>query len=334
MTFKELLDKEISGSFKLKSPNTKTDHPWHLQHLHADFVELKCLFWSKNEWLTLQDVIGHYKDSNEKTDNEKSTTDEVGSDASDNDDRLLSNCIEIFQVNKDRVQYFSLDYPFEVDEANNYIKLKKDLTLKHLLYIKLLLASNLNNFPKLKSFLTTDFERISAKVLEIYFPNSIVKEFGQNSIYKGNTKTKIEALATDLNIESRKRELKKIPDNASKEKGVDIIAYIPFKDKITSIIILLAQCACGKDWPSKTNETTNYETYLDFYQLRPIHSMMIPYCISSELDNGFYQSQSLVNKLVFERRRMVEILTDLDFFQNLESYEIAKKVAEIEAVEV
>lgn len=333
MTFKELLETEISSSFKLKSPNIKTDHPWHLQHLHADFVELKCIFWSKNEWLTLQDVIGHYKDSNEEADNQ-STTDEVGSDASDNDDRLLSKCIEIFQVNKDRAQYFSLDYPFEVDDNNNYIKLKKDLTQRHLLYVKLLLASNLNNFPKLKSVLTKDFEKISANVLQVYFPNSIVKEFGENSDYKGKTKNKIKALATDLYIEARIKELQKIPDTASKEKGLDIIAYIPFKDKITSMIILLAQCACGKDWPSKTNETANYQTYLDFYQLQPIHSMMIPYCISDEMQNGFYQSESLVEKLVFERRRIIEILIDLDFFQNLESYEIAKRVSEIEAVEV
>lgn len=334
MTFNELLDTEISGSFKLKSPNTKKTHPWHLQHLHADFVELKCLFWSKNEWLTLQDIIGHYKDSKEDIEDDKSTTDEVGSDASDNDDKLLSKCIEIFQVNKDRIQYFGADYPFIIDDANNYIKLKADLTIKQLLYVKLLLASNLNNFPKLQATLTTDFEKVSSKVLKEFFPNSIIKEFGKNSDFEGNTKTKIDALATDLNLYLREEEIKKIPKTASQEKGLDIIAYVPFNDKITSMIVLLAQCACGKDWPSKTNETTNYESYLDFYKLRPIHSMMIPYCISNELENGFYQSESLTEKLVFERRRMIEVLTDLEFFQNLESYQIAKRVSEIEAVEV
>lgn len=334
MTFKELLESEICDTFKIKSPNTKTDHPWHLSHLHADFVELKSVFWSKNEWLTLQDVIGHYKDSNEKTEEKKDSTDEVGSDKSDDNDKLLAKCIEIFQVNKDRSQYFNADYPFELDELNNYIKLKSDLTDKQLLYIKLLLASNLNNFPKLESILTTDFEKLSSEVLKQFFPNSIVREFGKNSTFKGNTETKIKALSKELNLKTRDEEIKKLPATASQEKGLDLIAFIPFKDKITSMLILLAQCACGKHWPSKTNETSNYESYLDFYKLKPIHSMMIPYCISNELDNGFYQSESLTEKLVFERRRMIELLSDLNFFNKLDSYQIAKKVVETEAVEV
>ena len=27
-------------SFLLKAPDPKQDHPWHLEHLHADFIEL------------------------------------------------------------------------------------------------------------------------------------------------------------------------------------------------------------------------------------------------------------------------------------------------------
>ena len=62
--------------------------------------------------------------------------------------------------------------------------------------------------------------------------------------------------------------------------------------------------------------------------------MMIPYCISNELDSGFYQSESLTEKLVFERRRIIELLSDLNFFNKLESYDIAKKAAKTAAVEV
>lgn len=334
MTFEEILNQEISDSFKIKSPNLKKGHPWHLSHLHADFVELKSLFWSKNEWLTLQNVIDHYKDINEIPENKESSTDEVGSDASDIEDRLFTRGIEIFEVLKDRFEYFGNDYPFDIDSTNNYIKLKTEITERHLLYIKLLLASNLNNFSKFKTVLTNDFEKISAYVLKSFLPKSIVKEFGKNSTYKGNTRKKIKKLSKELNVDRRKKEIRKISRTASQEKGLDLIAYIPFQDKITSMVILLAQCACGKSWPSKTNETNNYESYLDFLKLKPIHSMIVPYSLSGNKESGFYQSESLNGKLVFERKRILELLTNLEFFRELKSYELAKKVSETVAVEV
>ena len=333
MSFKDLLDAEISSSFELKSPNTKKSHPWYLSHLHADFIELKCLFWAKNEWLSIKDIIGHYKDSGEEFEKEESLTDAVGSNASENEDKLFSKFIDIFEVIKERLSYFEDDYPFEVDSKNNYIKLKTKISDRHVLYIKLLLDSNLNNFPKLQHILTKDFEKISAWVLKEYLPNSQVSELGKNSTHKGNTKTKIESLSKDLNITIRKEEVDRLPPSASQEKGLDLIAYIPFKDKIASTIILLAQCACGKPWPNKTNETSNYESYLDFYKQRPIHSMFVPYCLSFE-NTGFYQSESLNDKLVFERKRIIEFISDFTEFHKLESFEIANKVFETEAVEV
>lgn len=48
--------------FTIKVPNPKQDHPWHLQHLHADFIELLALLWDRESFLTLQQAITYYKD--------------------------------------------------------------------------------------------------------------------------------------------------------------------------------------------------------------------------------------------------------------------------------
>lgn len=336
MNLNNILSNQFDTKFKLQSPNTKTTHPWHLEHLHADFIELKALFWQQDEWLTLTDVIGHYKDNYENLENEEVKTDEVGSENGENNDKFFSKFIGIFQIIKDRKHSFKDEYPFEVDFVNNYIKLPKvNFSDKQILYIKLLLSSNLNNFNNsVRSLLTTDFEKISAKAMEGYLPKSIIKEFGKNSSYIGNTITKIRDLSSELNISTRESELSKIALTASQEKGLDLLAYTPFNDTISSMLIVLGQCACGKNWIDKTNETTSYETYLDFYKLSPIHSLFIPYSLIIDGEKGFYQSEHLKDRLIFERKRILENIQDSSFFKSLNSFQIVNKSIETTAIEV
>ena len=89
MNLNNIIAEQFKSDFKLTSPNTKSKHPWHLEHLHADFIELKALFWQQDEWLTLSDVIEDYKDNHEDLEDEESETDEVGSDVTDKNDKLL-----------------------------------------------------------------------------------------------------------------------------------------------------------------------------------------------------------------------------------------------------
>ncbi len=314
-------------NFSLKSPNTKTTHKWNLDYLHADFIELKALFWAKGSWLTITDVIGHYKDYSERLEN---ITD--SSDVSDLNDKWNTKFIEYFDTIKSRKNDLKDIYPFELDATSNYIKLKEELTNKNILYLSLLICSNLNNFKEIKDLLTKEFEKISKLAIEEYLKDFVFLELGENSTLRGNTRSKIEKISSVLNISYRENEIKNISSQASKEKGVDILAYKSFEDKIASMIIVLIQCACGKDWKSKTAETKRYETYLDFYKLKPIHSMSIPYYLSSE--NGFKDSEELGNKLVFERKRLLEFLKDEDSFDELSIKNVVNKCIEYENIEV
>ena len=336
MNLNNIVAEQFKSDFKLTSPNTKSKHPWHLEHLHADFIELKALFWQQDEWLTLSDVIEDYKDNHEDLEDEESETDEVGSDVTDKNDKLLSKFISIFQLLKDRKIVFEDDYPFEIDTVNNYIKLPNtNFSEKQLLYLNLLISSNLNNFNKsVHSILTKDFEKIAAKAMEGYFPKAIIREFGKNTTYKGNTIKKINNLSTELNLYKREDEVNKLAITAAQEKGLDLLAYIPFTDSVSSMVIVLGQCACGKNWVDKTGETYNYETYLDFYKLNPIHSIFIPYSLLINSRLGFYQSEKLFNRLLFERKRILESIQDLSFFLQLNSYKIVQKSISVVAFEV
>ena len=61
--------------------------------------------------------------------------------------------------------------------------------------------------------------------------------------------------------------------------------------------------------------------------------MFVPYYISS--DNGFKESHLLVDKLVFERRRILEFLeNNYDFFNILGSKQIIEKCISYDDTEV
>lgn len=170
--------------------------------------------------------------------------------------------------------------------------------------------------------------------MEGYFPKAIIREFGKNTTYKGNTIKKINNLSTELNLYKREDEVNKLAITAAQEKGLDLLAYIPFTDSVSSMVIVLGQCACGKNWVDKTGETYNYETYLDFYKLNPIHSIFIPYSLLINSRLGFYQSEKLFNRLLFERKRILESIQDLSFFLQLNSYKIVQKSISVVAFEV
>ena len=320
MSLSETLDIQFEN-FQIKSPDPKQDHPWHKSHLHADFIELRCLFWSKKDFITIQDCITFYKDYDLKiADSESKNFEDLASSMrSEINDKWVEKFSDVWDVLIERHLIYGDAYPFTVSE--NKIRLNETQNPSSKVYIFLLLSSNLNNFPLLKHFLTSDFEAISAKVLSNYLPDFKVAEFGINSAYKGNTITKIKSLSSTLELPIRKSLVLKISKLANKEKGLDIIAHKKFEDQIANMIVILIQCACGKKWESKKGETGNYESYLDFIRLKPIHSMFIPYGLVRD-NEDFEQDIDTNGCLMFERKRII------DFFktENISDYQSFKIV--------
>ena len=318
--------------FSLKSPNPKQDHPWFLRHLNADFIELRTLFWDNSSFVTIQDAISFYKDNSIeiKENKDGKLEDEM---SSSNDEIWYRKFLEIFSILEERDVVFEEDYPFNYE--NDKLKLKDELSANHKLYLYLLISSNLNNFKTLQDVITSEFERFSKEALQQYLPEFVVEEFGRNSTYSGNTINKIKKLAAILNIDINNKGLQNIPKTASQDKGLDIVGWRSFKDEIASMIIILGQCACGKDWVNKKSETSYYkDSYLCFRKIEPLYAMFVPYALVHN-NQEFYQNDKTNSKLIFERKRMLDmVMQRIEVFKNSDSFTIVERCIAEDAIEV
>jgi hypothetical protein len=299
------------------------NEPKYQHHLYADYVELVSLI--SNDFVSASDIVDRLSDNGMKFPLEKEKLDgAIGLIDTEIDDTKEAWINIIFEVLSERKELYSLSYPFEI--VGSRIIKKKKLNSINEFYIFLLISSSLKFFSKLQNVLTAEFEIISEIVLKNYLPSkAIVKAFGNNTEFEGNAKTKIEQLATILNIETDKYELAQISTQNSKEEGLDIIGWIPFSDSNPNVILILVQCGCGKEWYSKKFETSRYENYFHFYKQTPIHSLFIPYALSNK-DGRFYQSKDIVKPtLVFERYRIIEYLISVEFDNKFLSKKIVEK---------
>jgi hypothetical protein len=307
--FEEKFSECINCFEKLSSPSFSRNEI----SLYSDYVELLALF-SRNGFISYGDIQDRFFGTKEY----------ANSNERDEDESLI---IEIFLMLQERELLYSKNYPFKYDNDNSLIKVNDDLTGKQKLYIYLLISSMLSIFNPFRNELTSEFEFICKDAMVCFLPNySVVKQFGRNSDYDGNTKEKIKKLASDLNLSIDEYELMQISDRNYQERGLDIVGWIPFSDNCMNIIIFLAQCACGKDYESKQHDTRRFRNYMRFYKTEPIHVMFIPYSLINPKERKFYHSD-LIEKdyLIFERKRIIE-LYNLNQFNNYKSYQVVESV--------
>ena len=315
-------DKKLINFFKGFNLTLKEKYPFHLIHLYADYVELVALF-SNQDFVTSSDIIERFRNDGIFDKEEK---DELRAKQNDDYETFIN---AIFKEIEGRSILMSNAYPFNYNKHNS-IRCLKDITNKHKLYLFLLLSSNLSYFMSFKPELTSEFEFVSYNALKSYLPsNTKVEQFGDNSRFKGNIINKITDLAKELNIEIDDNFVNKISPRGNKERGLDLIGWLPFADLVPNNITVLCQCACGKDWEKKLHETRRYERYFRFYLQVPIHAMFLPYALLNFQSGSFNQADEFsVNTLIFERSRIVSTITDCDFFGDLESSKLIEKCIE------
>jgi hypothetical protein len=318
--FKDKLDLQFNNlSFE------KPKAPKYIEHYYADFVELNALFSKEEVTLAdISDLLVDIKDSNIiETELDEVSYNEIASLTSEMNDKISDRISSIFQICKFRITLFDTnEYPFELNE--NSLIIKSELTDKQRIYLFLLISSNLNYFENLEYELTKDFELISLYSLESLLPSkAIVKSFGKNSQYRGNTIHKINILSQELGIKLNSEKVNLISKNNVQERGLDIIAWIPYSDKISNMLVFLCQCACGKNWDIKQNDTTFFSCYF-YFDNNPIHCLFIPYALSN-FDNQFMQFDRILNNLIFDRKRILEQFDNSDFFKNFQSFDIIEK---------
>lgn len=312
---------KLSNFFENFSLQLGTAPSRHLIYLYADYVELVSLFSNQN-YVSASDILDRLKDEGiikqKKSDRDQS-------EANDQDERLVDS---IFRLLNERALLFQDDYPFLM-RGTEHIILKKEtaITDRNKIYIYLLLSSSLDIFQDFQSELTTEFEALCTEVLRNFLPDhAIVKSFGKNSAYTGTAVQKISALASDMKVEINSPAFLQISTRGTQEKGLDIVGWIPFSDKVANFLSIFVQCACGKDWHGKLGETGRYNRYFNFHVLNPTHAMFLPYNLVSFNKNDFYRNDEFgTDKLVFERKRILNYLSNTDFFNHFDSKLLVEK---------
>ena len=306
---------EFLKRFKLEF---KEKYPAHLVHLYSDYIELIALF-SNQDFVTQDEVIGRFIESGFL---KKSEEDSNRAQSNDDNEAFVKM---LFSEVEGRTVLFSDSYPFNFS-ARRGLSLKDELSDIQKLYIFLLLSSSLNIFNQFKEELATEFETVCYNVLVNYLPsNTTIKQFGENSEYSGSIIDKINSLANDINIEVDSEFLSKISPKGNKERGLDLIGWIPFRDGIPNLITILGQCTCQKDWRKKIGESRRYNRYLRFYLQMPLHAMFIPYSLTDYNAGDFYMSDEFgENTLVFERNRILSCSGDAQYVNDLRSIQLVE----------
>ena len=275
---------------------SKPDFPNNDTNLYADFVELLVVF-SKGDGISHGDIQDRFfgePEPDRKNSSEKN----------DNNEFLIG---KIFDLIEERKSLYKDLYPFDLDNRQ-IISLKADLSLSQKLYLFLLFSSSLDIFKTFNTEITTDFELISYAAIHSFLPQAIVKPFGKLSVYKGTAKEKIKQLADDIGLPTDEDEIACVSERNVQERGLDIALWIPFEDKCQNKIIILCQCACGKQYESKQHDIRRYKNYYRFYRTKPLLTLFIPYSLINPQNNKFYHSDCIEDDyLLFERLRIIHL---------------------------
>lgn len=309
MSFEEKLALSIQ---KLKNAD-RPDCPMDCLNNYADFIELLVLF-SGSDGVSYGDIQDRF--FGELDENNTSET----------NDQNESFIDSIYKIIEERIALYKDTYPF--DKKDEVILLKKQLLIKQKIYLFLLLSSSLDIFRSFNAELTTDFETLCYKVMQLYLPNAIVKAFGKNSEYTGSAKVKIKKLAEDLGLQLDDYDFEQIGDRNSQERGLDIVGWLPFDDHCSNMIIFLGQCACGKQYESKQHDVRRFENYYRYYKTKPQRTLFIPYSLINPGKKKFYHSDYIEQGyLLFERKRILGLLEDADdaIFNNLKTKPLVEK---------
>lgn len=315
MTYNELIDysiNSISAKVESYSEDNNTDHK------KCDYIEILALL--NSDELYNDDLLSRFFSEYSDRDN---SLEEEQADISDKHEQEL---IDLFEILKYRQELYKEDYPFQI--MDNMIKLKENLSNKQKLYIILLSCANLTTFEKNLQFqLSDEFEHITYCAIKQYLPDSFtIKKLGSGSEYRGNTRDKLKALGQEINLRTENEQIDAISLRANKEKGVDLIAWHGFNDNVPNTIILLIQCACGKDTLHKQHEPEAYKNYFIFKK-QPIISLATPKSVV--IKPNFIQNINEVamgDILFFDRLRLMELIVDLECLNSIKAFSLANRL--------
>lgn len=303
----------------------------------ADYIELLCLASIDNE-ISQKDVSdrlsGRFKDLKEGADEDLAEMDELEKETEDAiepsrraevSDKWETRVNDYFNVLTLRQNLYGDLYPFEI--TDDYIRRKDQLIDAHFLYIYLLLCSNLNLFDDVTSGqLSNCFELVSFNAFQGLLPlNARVHLFGKNPYNKnkrystGKFWLKLKKLIRDIN-EERSPHIRRaeFSEHHTADGGLDLVAWIPTGDTLSSSLIYFAQCACTYKFVEKQySSSSSAWSQLIVFKNPPANSTFIPHCFRRG-DGTWIKSSDIADTFLLDRRRI------LNFYDNTRKIKLSK----------
>ncbi len=306
-------------------------------HVWVDYIELLCLF-NRDRIITKADVLDRQRDESDfHADMIETTaeaepngfegydleTDELenslpGLKVSETKDKEERQLDDLFRHLSYRQVAFHEFYPFQIGDDGQTCYRHELLSEKHKFYIFLLLASNLNYFPRRHHILTRTFEIVSWAALKEFLPASaevhIFRPIGEmrdnHQHYAGNLWNRMKTLADDLR-ERLLLEESHISSRDSGDGGVDLIGWVPAGDSLTGgLLCVFAQCACTDEWITKQNSSK-----VDAWRLKltftspPSNMVFIPFCFRNA-SGEWWRPHEISQSILVDCVRLIHFLRE------------------------
>ncbi len=293
------------------------------EHYFCDYIELLALV-ANCDPVSKNDIYDRFQE-----DGKISTS---GSDDNyEEEDKWDIKFNGLFNILESRKNIFLDFYPFQISNNNTSlsVKLLQEITNKQKIYIFLLLNSLQRYLSKSNcSILTSDFEEFSLKAFKEYIPiTGQIYRFGKSGLefdrYRGHITDKIDKFAQDLTYKTI-YDAHFFANTDNGDGGLDIVSWIPFENdtNYNNIQIYLGQCATGKNWLDKKDDTDKFHNFIHFKGAVQ-NIMFIPYDGRNN-DRKFNEEAKMNRHLFLDRSRLLylikskenDILT-LNSFQNI-----------------
>lgn len=238
----------------------------------------------------------------------------------DEADKRVEQFEQSLTLIKNRALWLGATYPFNVDAGE--VRLAPPPVLRrHLCYLFLLVCSNGNFMPSIKSALPDQFEDLCKVAFRSLFPAwAEILSFSQKSedrkvVFGYSAKEAVPNLAKKLN--AKLKEPERLPDT-QREFGIDIVAICPFEDQSPYPFFAFAQCTIGEEWWKKRDEALADTELTGFVDLNVRHSnfLMIPHFPRYNLEVWSEDPGRTSNCILCDRFRICGLLEKSNFFEH------------------
>lgn len=145
---------------------------------------------------------------------------------------------------------------------------------------------------------TKQFERVSAEAIKNYLSCKI-KILGWPTNHRSSFRDQVKNLAIELN-----EEFGKSPSSQKKDDTVDVVAWKSFNDGRSNQVVILTQCAAGKNWSIKKGVCIERWKEYIHWACPPLYGFSIPMIIPQRQ----WHDECKEKGIMFDRIRIYNLI--------------------------